>query len=380
MKRRLVLITEIIAPYRIPVFNALAKCDGIDLHVIFLAENDPSLRQWQVYTDEIQFRYRVLASWRKRIGSHNILFNSGLDAVLEEARPEVIVCGGYNYLASWQALFWARGRHIPFLAWVESNANDRRSGNPAVEFLKRKFLDSCSAVVVPGRSSLEYVRGYSVSEDKISTAPNAVDTELFARRAAEARQQAVALRRKLELPLHFFLFVGRLVREKGVFELLQAYGTLSKDLRAEMGLVFVGDGPARSELMQNTTDGIQFTAFIQRDELANYYGLADVFVFPTHSDPWGLVVNEAMASGLPIIASRAAGCVADLVQDGWNGRVVAPHNVKELAAAMTTLAENSALRAAMGKRSAERIVAYSPEACAAGIANAVVSAGGARDA
>ncbi len=374
MKRRVVLLTEIIAPYRIPVFNALAKRDEIDLEVMFLAENDPSLRQWEVYRNEISFRYQVLPSWRKRLGKHNILLNSGLSSALEKARPDAIICGGYNYLASWQSFFWAHRREMPFLAWVESNARDQRSGDPATEFLKRKFLRGCAAVIVPGKSSCEYVKRYSVPKGGIFTAPNAVDTQLFASRANDARRQAESLRKELGLPLRFFLYVGRLVREKGVFELLQAYGTLSQDLRAQMGLVFVGDGAARPALMHNAPDGVQFKGFAQRDQLSNYYGLADVFVFPTHSDPWGLVVNEAMACGLPIIASDVAGCVADLVTDGWNGRVVTAGQVEELASAMKELAWDRELRGTMGKHSLERIAAYSPEACAGGLAAAVVAA------
>jgi glycosyltransferase involved in cell wall biosynthesis len=378
VKRRVVLLTEIIAPYRIPVFNELAKCAEIDLEVMFLAENDPSLRQWEIYKNEIAFHYQVLPSWRKRLGKHNILLNSGLSAALEKARPDVIICGGYNYLASWQSLFWTRQRKVPFIAWVESNARDHRSGDPATEFLKRKFLRSCAAVIVPGKSSFQYVRGYLVPEDVIFTAPNAVDTELFAQGADTARQNAASRREELGLPPRFFVYVGRLVREKGVFELLQAYGTLSPDLQAQVGLVFVGDGAARASLSQNAPTGVQFKGFAQRDQLSNYYGLADAFVFPTHSDPWGLVVNEAMACGLPIIASNAAGCVADLVTDGWNGRVVAPQRTEELASAMTELARDSEIRATMGKRSRERISAFSPQACAAGIAAAVIFTSGAR--
>ena len=374
MTGRLVLLTEIIAPYRIPVFNALAACDGIDLHVIFLAETDPSLRQWQVYKDEISFSYQILSSWRKKIGGHNVLLNSGLRSALDESGPSAIVCGGYNYLASWQSLLWAYERNVPFLAWVESNARDQRSGNHAIEFLKKKFLAACRSVIVPGKSSFEYVMGYAVPENKIFTAPDAVDSERFAKIAAAVRNHAAPQRRLLGLPSRYFLYVGRLVPEKGVFELLQAYGTLSADLKEQIGLVFVGDGVARSELVERAPKGVQFKGFTQRDELAGYYAMAEAFVFPTHSDPWGLVVNEAMACGLPIIASSAAGCVADLVQDGWNGCVVSPGNVEELALAMTTLASDENLRSTMGERSRQRIAAYSPQACAAGIARAVISA------
>ena len=212
----------------------------------------------------------------------------------------------------------------------------------------------------------------------IFTAPNAVDTELFARGADEARQNDASRRADLGLPPRFFLCVGRLVPEKGVFELVRAYGTLSQDLQTEIGLVIVGDGVARAHLMQEAPNGVRFVGFAQRDQLSTYYGLAETLIFPTHSDPWGLVVNEAMACGLPIIASNAAGCVTDLVTDGWNGRVVNSQRVDELASAMTELASDGELRASMGKRSRERILAYSPHACATGIFAAITSVVGVR--
>ncbi len=136
MKRRLVILTEIISPYRIPLFNALAQNPEIDLHVIFLAETDPSLRQWQVYKEEIKFSYGVLPSWRKRLGKYNVLLNRGLARALSAAAPDVVLCGGYSYVASWQALRWARAHDVPFLLWSESNLQDFRRGHALVEFLK----------------------------------------------------------------------------------------------------------------------------------------------------------------------------------------------------------------------------------------------------
>ena len=180
MKRRLVILTEIISPYRIPVFNALAQHPEIDLHVIFLAETDPVLRQWDVPTGQIRFSYEVLRSWRRRFGKHQVLLNSGLGPALRKAAPEAIVCGGYNYLASWKAWWWARRRKVRFLAWVESTRMDQRSGHPLVEFVKKRFIQGCDAFVVPGKSSFEYVRSFLVPAEAIFTAPNAVETDFFA--------------------------------------------------------------------------------------------------------------------------------------------------------------------------------------------------------
>ena len=142
-----------------------------------------------------------------------------------------------------------------------------------------------------------------------------------------------------------------------------------------MGLVFVGGGPAQAELQTRSariSPGIvQFPGFVHREELAIYYALSDMLIFPTYSDTWGLVVNEAMSCGLAIIATSAAGCTADLVRDGWNGRVMAAGNVAQLSEIMTELADNPEMCHKMGRHGRACIEGYTPEACAAGIATAI---------
>jgi glycosyltransferase involved in cell wall biosynthesis len=374
MKRRLVLITEIIAPYRIPVFNALAARDDIDLHVIFLSETDPSLRQWLVYKDEIHFAYEVLPAFRRRLGKYNLLLNRGLESALKRARPQAILCGGYSYLASWQALCWARREHVPFLLWLESTAADQRRRSLVVEALKRRFVARCQAFVVPGKASRAYLEQFAVPESSIFEAPNAVDNAFFKDHAEQARADRDALRAKLRLPARYFLYTGRLVSAKGVFNLLNAYARLDPALRSVVSLVLVGDGPARSELAQRAAriqpGVVQLTGFVQKAALPSFYALSDVLVFPTHSDTWGFVVNEAMACGLPVVVADVAGCAVDLVEDGWNGKIVPANDAAELASAMQYLAGHDDVRSEMGMRSAQRIAGYSPEACAAGIAEA----------
>ena len=377
MTRKTVILTEIIAPYRIPVFNALARRAGVELHTIFLAETDKALRQWRIYTDEIRFSYEVLPSWRWRAGKFSLLVNSGLWSAFNAARPETILCGGYNYPASWESLWWARRRSARFVLWTESNERDQRSGRTGVEWLKRYFVKSCDAFVVPGRSSFAYLRTLGASDQLIFTAPNAVDNAFFAAEAGNARVHAAEFREKLKLPSRFVLFAGRLVREKGVFDLLEAYAKLESGLRSDVGLVFAGEGSSREELARQAKrinpGTVSFPGFSQREDLAALYALAEALVLPTHSDPWGLVVNEAMACGLPIIVSSVAGCSADLVDDGWNGFVVPPRDLEKLSMAIDSVVRQTGLRQQMGARSLERIRNYSPEACADGLAAAAIS-------
>lgn len=371
------IVTEIIAPYRIPVFNALANRRELDLHVVFLSETDPSVREWRIYKNEIHFNYDVLPSWRRRLGKFNVLINRQVCSTLNRIRPDAVLCGGYSYLTSWQAAYWARTHRVPLLLWSESTALDKRQRHRPVEFLKAQFLHMCRAFIVPGRSSYKYLQDFGIPDQRIFTAPNAVDITLFSTSVNDARRNQMQVRARCSLPLRYFLYVGRLVKTKGVFELLEAYAQIDTKIRAKVGLVFVGDGEDRAELTERASrivsGTIQFTGFVHREGLSDFYALADALIFPTHSDTWGLVVNEAMSCGAPVIVTSVAGCVADLVQDGWNGFVISPQDRTQLAAAMARLASDSELRTEMGSRSRSRIEAYSPEAWAAGLVHAVRS-------
>jgi glycosyltransferase involved in cell wall biosynthesis len=371
LRVKLAIITEIIAPYRIPVFNALAKRNELDLHVIFLSENDPTLRQWRVYKAEIEFNYEVLPSWRCRVLGFNVLINRGMSAALDRIKPDMLVCGGYNYLASWQAAYWAKARRLPVMLWTESTASDTRRGHSLTEYLKRRFLNLCRAFIVPGIASANYLRDLGISPDRIFVAPNAIDIERFARLSRDARGNKL----RSDLPSRYFIYVGRLIRAKGLFDLLDAYSRLEDRLRAEVGLVFAGDGRDRDELMRRAArikpGNIQFPGFIHRDELVRFYTFAEALVFPTHSDVWGLAVNEAMSCGLPVIVTNVAGCTADLVQNGVNGFIAPSRDASQLATAMTRLAGDSSVRAEMGARSWQRIQAYSPAAWSDGVVKAV---------
>jgi len=224
---------------------------------------------------------------------------------------------------------------------------------------------------VPGKAANDYLRGFGIDQSQIYTAVNAVDNTFFSDGAKFARENAIQLRAELGLPDRYFLFTGRLVREKGIFELLSAYATLEDVLRRNIGVVFVGDGPCRNEIEHAaasiSTGMVLFVGFAQREQLPNYYALSEVLILPTYTDPWGLVINEGMACGLPIIVSDVAGCAADLVNDGWNGKIVPVKSVPALASAMRAIAGNPQARAFMGMNSRLRVADFSPQLWSKGI-------------
>ncbi len=375
MKPRLVILTEIIAPYRIPIFNALAARSDLDLHVIFLSENDPSLRQWQVDKSGIHFSFEVLPSARLRLAGFKILFNRGVSAALRRAAPDAILCGGYNYLASWLAADWARRKKIPFLLWNESTSADTRNLRQSVEFLKRRFLGLCAAFLAAGKSSRDYLLAFKVPASNIFFAPNAVDVDSYSTLAARARNSAEAVRLRFNLPTRYFLYVGRLVPEKGVFDLLRAYAALDDSSRSQIGLVFAGDGPARAALAQQAAPfpDVRFTGFLQKEETPTVYALAQALVLPTHSDTWGLVVNEAMACSVPVVVTSVAGCAADLVIEDVTGFQFAPQDRDGLTLILKKFVQFPDLTQTMGANSRQHIDDYTPSTWAQGAAHAILS-------
>lgn len=357
---RVTIVTPIMAPYRVPVFNVLAARDDIDLHVVYLAESDPN-RSWLSYQDEMAFSHEVLRElYRLHWNGAWLHLSSGMVRALRRKRPHVIVLGGWDqpvhHLVRWLAPV-LRSRVV---AWVESNARDARGGGRLLDVVKRTFLSGCAAVVVPGRASADYAATLGVEPARVHVAPNAVDNARFAAtpRSDDDRRPTI-------------LYVGRLEESKGVDTLLEAWRRLSPGTAT---LRVAGEGTLAPAVAAAAGDGVELLGHVQRDDLAAVYRDADVFVFPSKTDPWGLVLNEAMAAALPVVTTPAPGAVDDLVVDGWNGILVPADDAAALAAALERLAGDGDLRATMGSRSLERIAAFSPEACAAGLAAAVWAA------
>jgi glycosyltransferase involved in cell wall biosynthesis len=361
---RVTLLTEIPAPYRIPQFNALAALPDIELEVVFLAQRDPR-RAYSVHRDEFRFSDRTLSGPGIAIRGRWLVLSRGLGRELARTTPDVVIIGGWNQPAFWSALVRARRSGTPVVAWVESTARDARPGLRALDAAKQVLIRRCTAFVVPGRASAAYLEELDVGSDRIVVAPNAVDLAIFAEGVAEARRDRDELRHRLGLTRPTLLYVGRLDREKGLDILLDAVRTLDADV------VLVGDGGEAQRLRLAAPPNVRFAGWLDRDELVPWYAAADVFVLPSLSEPWGMVLNEAAAAALPIVATTAAGAAFELVEDGVSGFVVPPGDPTALADALLRLVSDAELRERAGRRSAELAERHRPERWAAEVANVV---------
>lgn len=352
---RLLIVTEIPAPFRVPLFNALSAEPDVELCVAFLAEHDPR-RSYRVYREEFRFRDVVLPGHSLRHGSRWLMLTRGLRRLLRSFRPDVVVVGGWNQPAFWQALVAARSS----LLWVESNTFDARAGGGAANAVRRLALSRATGFLVPGTASRAYVEELGAPPQRIFVAPNAIDFGVFAERVEAARADREALRDRLGLDGCVFLYVGRLDREKGIDVLVDAMEGVTGQL------VLVGSGPLEPEVRSRARVVGQLT----RDELVPWYAAADVLVLPSRSEPWGMTLNEGAAAGLPLVASEAAGAAHDLIEPGVNGFRVPTEDVPALREALRALASDDELRRRAGRRSRELAERFRPEAWAAGVVSA----------
>ncbi len=227
----------------------------------------------------------------------------------------------------------------------------------------RRYAD---AAFVAGQASRDYFAKLGIHPERISVGYDVVDNDFFVRRCGELRTVGHNAQLKAGLPERYFLYVGRFASEKNLPFLLRAYRRYRELRKDPWDLVMVGDGPQKSELLQlartEGLEGVRWAGFKQFDELPAYYAFADCFILPSVLEPWGLVVNEAMAAGLPVLVSRRCGCVGDLVRTGENGYSFNPDNAGELTTLMVHMSEQSrAQRQAMGDSSRKLIARWSPE-------------------
>lgn len=313
---------------------------------------------------------------------------SRVGSVLDKARPAVVVVPGWADSAALGGLRWCIQNHCPAIVMSESQAIDEFR-SLWKEFIKQRVVKCFSAALVGGIQHADYIAKLGMPQDRIYRGYDAVDNHYFTQGAQEVKSQKSELRRKHGLPEKYFLASARFVQKKNMPRLLQAYAryrelvsnsTIRNPQSTIWSLVLLGDGVLRAELEKQVSalglqSSVSMPGFKQYPDLPAYYGLASAFVHASTTEQWGLVVNEAMASGLPVLVSDRCGCTPDLVEDGVNGFTFDPHDVEALAQLMLRI--SSMLPAELSQLGSEsqRIIAnWGPERFASGLKEAVDNA------
>lgn len=313
---------------------------------------------------------------------------------LNHLSPDAVVIPGWTHLAAITALSWCCKHKIPRIVLSESTAWDEQR-SVYKEWVKRNIVMLFTTGLVGGDPHQQYLASLGMHKSRIFLGYNIVDNDYFRQGAALARKKEKNNRECTHLPINYFLASARFVAKKNLFRLLEAYGAyldIAKELLLERtqpssygdkqiwDLVLLGDGNLRNQLTALLSElGIQghvhMPGFKQYNELPIYYGLAKAFIHTSTTEQWGLVVNEAMAAGLPVLVSRTCGCAENLVSEGVNGFTFDPKNTDEISDRMFAITQmKESRRLQMGRKSMEIIAGWSPDRFSQGLKGAVQKA------
>ena len=376
MRPRAAVIFDNLGPYHIARLSAAAAV--ADLLVIEIASRSVEY-QWE-RTAEVPFRRVTLfdseqvarASWRT--------LGRRLREVMAATPLDVVFIPGWSG-AHAAVGTWAAAR-LGLRTVVMSESQEIDAPRSTIkEWLKRHYVGLFDAALVGGQTHVSYMRRLGMPAERIFLGYDAVDNDYFARRADEVRATADAVRARRGLPARYFMASSRFVAKKNLPRLVQAYARYRACCPEadRWDLVLLGDGAARPQLealvrREGLANCVHMPGFKQYDELPVYYGLAGAFLHLSTTEQWGLVVNEAMASGLPVVVSSRCGCARDLVQAGVNGAVVDPYDVESIAQAMRELSRPDIDRDAMGRAGRRIVAAWSPERFGMGFEGALLQA------
>ncbi len=329
---RILIITNIPNPYRIPLFNELNKqllAEGYALKVVFGALGY-SRRQWNINLEDCEFDYAVLPSKTiKRKSQESVIFTyPHLNKLIKNEQPVAIVTNAFSIATT---KLWLRNLIIPtpYIIWSGAIKNQYSQVSKYRKWQRKLLVKAASGFITYGTKAKKYLQSLGASEAKIHIGINTVDTVFFALEA-ERWRNLVEHNDK-----HQLLYVGELSQRKRVDLLLPAIKRLSEN-RSDFVLYIIGDGSERQNMeaqakQLNIEPFIRFEGIKQKKDIPQYLAKSSCFLFPTAHDIWGLVLVEAMASGVPSIASIHAGATSDLIQEGKTGFAMDFSNTHQVA-------------------------------------------------
>ncbi len=301
---------------------------------------------------------------------------------LRRYSPDAVWIRSYVRQGDWAVMIAANRLGIPILFRGESHLRSHKRSalkrSLKATVLPRLF-DAIDAFLAIGTLNKTYYEHYGVEAERIYHVPYCVDNDYFQSCVDEAAERRGDLQESLGIRADtpVILFLSKLIPRKRPLDLLAAFREVNRRYaqRPSPVLVFVGAGPLRSQLEGTVGDEVRglvhLVGFKSQKEVCKYYDLADVFVLPSQHEPWGLVVNEAMNAGLPIIATQEVGAAHDLVEEGENGFLYGRGDITALADRLLYLLENPRQRERMGKASRDRIEDWSFSEAERGIVEAL---------
>lgn len=329
------------SPYILDLFRIM-EADGRIHPIVFYQEAHSPAFRWR--PTALSVNSTLLKSRAIHFMGARLFFNSGAISEIGKRVYDLFVVAGYASLTSQVLIRWLRWKGIPWVFWGEVPGYTRRGHvGTALRQVAMSVVRSADGIAAVGSRATRYYRDL-VPHASIENIPYFSDVEGFRYLSAAHEKRSACVN---------VLFCGQLVRRKGVDILLNAMLRLMKSYDVRLTLLGRGEleEELRSQIPSEFRQRVAFEGFRQIEELPRYFHKADIFALPSLHDGWGVVVNQALAAGLPIVSTDAVGAAIDLVEDGGNGRIVRAGDEQQLQAAIEELVVNAAQREAFGLRS-----------------------------
>jgi glycosyltransferase involved in cell wall biosynthesis len=376
-----VVVTNIPGPYRRALFATLDEhfaARDMDLRILYTSDPAKHVRRGPsaavVRDPEAE---SFVPGLTFRVGYERVLtIPIHFGRILRGLEPACVVAGGFSMDAV-IAANWCRSSGVPYVLWSGNWVGQEHEVSRLHLANRRRLVRLADAFIAYGSAAADYLVSLGAHPERVFCAWNTVDLEGISASARQAASRRGELVTKYRLAAKNLLFVGSLVERKGVRELVAAALGLHPD-GGDWTLHLVGPGPLKDELETVTRtagaeERFRFHGSLPKEDVAELLGVADGFVLPTKREPWGLVINEAMACGVPVVVSPWAGATRDLVEDGVTGYVIEPTDATALTMALSRLLSGDPLVAQVGRAGAEAVRAKaSLERAANGFVSAVL--------
>jgi len=361
MTLKTVILHNIVTSYKTALFNEFHKSLS-SMEVIYIAETE-SRRDWELNKESMRHRYTILFQGALERQSKWNIFKCTWNK-LKEIDPDLLLVCDYSNIYGWASMIWGKihGKQMAF--WFDSTWEDKKR-TFLLEKIKKYFLKQFKIGIAPGIRTKKYFIRLGMDASKIVTTGYAVDNLFFQSEYKRHKRKRQKLIESIGAKKNSILYVGRFAPEKNLLQLLKAFKDACA-INPNWGLILVGDGPTKPEIIKfikenDIEEFVLLPGFIDHNEIVKFYAISNIFILPSTSEPWGLVVNEAMNCELPIIVSEKCGCQPDLVESGVNGYVIDPNDLIGITDILQQLMIKANSLEKLGKQSAIKIQDHSPE-------------------
>lgn len=354
-------------PFRLRSLQNYLKEKGINLFIVEIAGKGSPYSFEKSKANNVD-NWNILFPDKKIEELDSKTIKHSLLQILDELKPEVVIAGAIAFFSGAIATIWSVKNNKKLIIFDDAKL-ENVNRNFIIDWIKKNIYKNVNAVFCPAPEWDETFRYFGFEKEQIFYGVNVVDNDFWSEKDSDIFE--------IELPEKFFLSVGRMIPRKNFINLLAAYKEYKSKVDDPLSLIIVGDGPERNNIkkfLENSTltNWVHLFPFQSQERLRKFYQKAKFFVLASKNEPWGLVVNEAMAAGLPVLVSNEVGCAKTLVAEGENGFNFSPEKSVELANILIKLhsISDDQLKE-MGKHSQKIIANWSIERFNSGLYEAI---------